>query len=115
MRRIGTRQAGVFAFCAAIPALAPDCAGSVTVVDHFELPTCPQEPFSLPQSVERGPYELSLEAPPPTTSGLGYGQCVGRRIQGDKFYHLVEHRKERFYYHVRMSRGPACHLEVGYW
>lgn len=54
------RPAPAFAFvCSAVLAFAADSGPAVTVVQQYELESCPGDAFPLPQSVNRAPAELS--------------------------------------------------------
>lgn len=62
----------------ALTALLQDCAISIDLVHRFELTSCPDETFSLPEEVEQPPYRLSSEiqdervsAPEPSSRAIG--------------------------------------------
>jgi len=102
------KRAALFVSCAVLLAQSTDCPGSGYVLYRFELKGCPDEAFSLPDSVAEPPYTIWS-----TTPGRGRPECPGYQI-----YEFLQKAKESprgtgptpFY--VRLKRGQYCSVEV---
>lgn len=97
------KKAAAIALCSLVLALPADCGPQVTVVHRFELQSCPDDAFSLPDSVRQGPYRLSSHV-----------QRLNPVCPGFKAYDLLENDKDRLFYYVRLNRRPSCSLDVAY-
>ena len=89
--------------------MAQDCGRVVTIVQRFELPSCPGQTLALPDSAIGVPYRLVGVHAKTRRGDYGYALCPGFAV-----YHLREKRSERGYYRVRLSTRPSCTLDVAY-
>lgn len=104
------KRAAVFAFYSVLLTQPPDCAGPAEhVFQQFELPSCPDETFALPQQVDRAPYSLQSGRRP--WHALSPGFCPGATV-----YSLRQQSRKTplLFFDVKLIRGQSCGLEVGY-
>lgn len=100
-------QTMAFAVCSLILLTAQDCGPPAHVVQRFELPSCPDSGFSLPDVIDQPPYRLSAAGDDPQAET--YPMCPGFEV-----YHLLENGQGRFYYRTRLNRRSSCSLDIGY-
>jgi len=101
----GRKWTGVVVVCAILGLEAQDCGTPFSVVSHFDLPSCPSDAFSLPQSAEDTSYRLSADVP----QGHVFPTCPGVTV-----YRLLKRGKERMFLEARLKRGQSCTLDVSY-
>lgn len=75
------------------------------LIHRLQLQGCPDQPFSLPQVVNRVPYKLSSHVP------QVYSRPFCREF---RVYALTEGQALPTYFHVRLSRGVPCALDIAY-